>query len=71
MYAYAPLVTVGSYLIVEDTNINGHPVLPEFGPGPGEAVEEFLAKTDDFEVDRSAEKFFVSMNPGGYLRRAR
>jgi cephalosporin hydroxylase len=69
MRAYAPMVTEDSYLIVEDTNINGHPVLPEFGPGPWEAVEKFLAETDEFEPDRSAEKFYVTMNPGGFLRR--
>jgi len=71
MRAYAPLVTVGSYLIVEDTNINGHPVYPEFGPGPMEALEEFLAERDDFEIDPSREKFVVTFNPKGWLRRVR
>jgi cephalosporin hydroxylase len=68
---YAPFVTKESYLIVEDTNINGRPVFPGFGPGPGEAVEEFISANSAFEVDRSRERFFVTFNPGGYLRRAR
>ncbi len=67
----APMVTVGSYVIVEDTDINGHPVLPEFGPGPMEAVAEFLGSRHDFEVDESREKYYVTQNPQGYLRRVR
>jgi len=66
---YAPLVTVGSYLVVEDTNVNGHPVLPEFGPGPREAVDAFLAANSAFEVDESREKFLMTFNPRGFLRR--
>jgi cephalosporin hydroxylase len=69
--AYSEFVTVGSYLVVEDTNINGHPVAPGFGPGPTEAVERFLAERDDFVIDRSKEKFHLTFNPGGYLRRVR
>jgi cephalosporin hydroxylase len=66
---YSPLVTPGSYLIVEDTNINGRPVFSGFGPGPGEAVDEFLKTHPEFERDASRERFFVTFNPGGYLRR--
>jgi cephalosporin hydroxylase len=66
---YAPLVTSGSYLIVEDTNVNGHPILPSFGAGPHEAVETFLAEESTFIRDLECEKFFMTFNPGGYLRR--
>jgi cephalosporin hydroxylase len=69
LHAYADLVTPGSYLIVEDTNVNGHPVLPEFGPGPAEAVAAFLAERSDFEVDRSRERLLMTFNPGGFLHR--
>ena len=47
----------------------GHPVYPDFGPGPAEAVREFLAQTSDFVVDREREKLLLTFNPGGYLRR--
>ena len=67
--AYAGLVAVGSYVIVEDTNVNGHPVLPDFGPGPREAVEDFLHGQSEFVVDRSREKLLMTFNPMGYLKR--
>jgi cephalosporin hydroxylase len=66
---WGDMVTPGSYLIVEDTNINGHPVYPGFGPGPAEAVRSFLAERRDFEVDTARHKFLMTWNPGGYLRR--
>jgi cephalosporin hydroxylase len=65
----SPYVTVGSYLIVEDTNINGHPTYPAFGPGPFEALGEFLDGTTDFIVDPSREKFLMTFNPKGFLKR--
>ena len=68
---YSEVVTTGSYLIVEDTNINGHPVAPEYGPGPMEAVEEFLKENKDFVVDRNREKFYLTFNPRGYLRKVK
>lgn len=69
MTAYSPLVHVGGYLIVEDTNVNGHPARPSFGPGPMEAVNRFLAERHDFEIDSRCERFLMTQNPRGYLRR--
>lgn len=65
----APLVTVGSYLIVEDTNVNGHPSSPEYGPGPWEAVDKFLASRSDFVADRECERFLLTFFPRGWLKR--
>ena len=72
LVAYGPMVTEGCYAVVEDSNINGHPVhtdfAPDQGPGPFEAVADYLRTTDRFEVDRAREKLFMTLNPCGYLR---
>lgn len=67
--AYAPLVHVGGYVIVEDSNIGR--IREDLMPGPLQAIEVFLAGTDEFEVDREREKFLITFNPSGYLRRVR
>jgi len=66
---YRDIVTVGSYLIVEDTQFNGHPILPDFGPGPMEALELFLRSDPEFVPDRTREKFLFSFSPMGFLKR--
>jgi cephalosporin hydroxylase len=68
---YGKLVTKGSYLIVEDTNINGHPVSFDFGPGPMEAVDEFVKTSKDYIIDHKKEKFYLTYNPNGYLKKIR
>lgn len=69
--AYCDLVPPGGSLVVEDTNINGHPVFPEYGPGPHEAVQQFLKERSDFRVDERGDKFFHTMHPNGWLTRVR
>lgn len=66
---YSKFVSKNSYLIVEDTAINGHPIVPNFGEGPWEAVEEFLKMNKNFVVDQSKEKFLLTWNPNGYLKK--
>jgi cephalosporin hydroxylase len=67
--AWHDRVPVGSYVIVEDTNVHGHPVYPSHGPGPMEAVDSFLAENDQFVIDESMHKFFMTFNPRGFLKR--
>jgi len=67
--AYAPLVGVGSYVVVEGTIVNGHPVLPGFGPGPSEAIQMILKNRQDFARDHAPERFALTFNPGGFLKR--
>lgn len=69
MELLSPYVTLGSYMIVEDSNVNGHPTNKEYGPGPYEAIEAFLKDDDSFEIDYSREKFLMTFNPNGYLKR--
>lgn len=69
MHIYGKYVTRGNYMIVEDSNVNGHPVYPEFGPGPYEAIEDFMKSNKEFEIDKSREKFYMTANPNGYLKK--
>jgi cephalosporin hydroxylase len=66
---WADLVSAGSYLIVEDTNLNGHPVYPDFGPGPWEAVDAFLAESNEFAIDDTMHRFLMTWNRRGFLKR--
>ena len=68
---YSPMVSKGSYLIVEDTHMDGVPTAPAFGPGPMAAVRKFLEDGGDklFEQDVTREAYIMTFNPGGWLRR--
>ena len=67
--AYGALVSKDSYLIVEDTYLNGYPIYPSFGPGPMEALREYLKTHSEYIVDKSREKFFFTWNPNGFLKK--
>lgn len=71
MAAYAPLVTPGSYLHIQDGIMDQMPrVRREFGPGPLAAIEAFLPEHPEFEVDTARTgRFLVTHHPKGWLRR--
>ena len=57
---YSPLVSLGSYIIVQDTPV-----------GPNLAIKEFLTGNDSFLVDLRRERFVITNTVGGYLKRVR
>jgi cephalosporin hydroxylase len=69
--AYVPLMKSGDYLVVEDSCVNGHPVRPDFGPGPMEALEDYLqAHPGELMPDTAREeKFACTFAPRGYYRK--
>uniref|UniRef100_A0A6M3IW21 Putative cephalosporin hydroxylase n=1 Tax=viral metagenome TaxID=1070528 RepID=A0A6M3IW21_9ZZZZ len=76
---YAPLVSVGSYVIVMDTAIEfffhfdrnqDRPWKP--GNSPYSAVQEFMKGNDEFVVDKEVEqRTLLTAAPGGWLRRVK
>jgi cephalosporin hydroxylase len=65
---FSPLVTEESWFIIEDS-ICHHGLDEGPNPGPYEAIETFVKENKNFEVDRSKERFIITWNPKGYLRR--
>jgi cephalosporin hydroxylase len=66
-----PLMSTGDYLLVEDSILNGHPVLPGWGPGPFEAIEAYEREfPDDYTHDVEREKKFgFTFAPNGFMIR--
>jgi cephalosporin hydroxylase len=66
-----PLLSAGDYLIVEDSMLNGHPILPGWGPGPYEAIEAYEHEfPNDYTHDVARDnKFGWTFAPNGYLIR--
>jgi cephalosporin hydroxylase len=68
--AYAAFVTPGSYLLVQDGVIDVLPVFRAGRPGPLPAIQDFLRRHPEFEVDRARnERFLITHHPLGWLRR--
>lgn len=73
MIAYAPLVSAGSYMVVEDGIVRWLPeqlaVYRE--SSPLDAIERFLAEhPDEWQVDAELEDMLpTTQNPSGWLRR--
>ena len=69
---YAPLVSVGSYIIVADTGLDD---IGNYGGytkqnNPKVAVHEFLKNNDNFIIDKKLmSKLITTSHPDGYLRR--
>lgn len=74
LQAYADLVSKNSYFIVEDGVVDlfsKETLLGATmgGPGPLPAVREFLEQDQRFVIDRSCERYLLTYNPCGYLKK--
>ena len=58
---FSPLVSLGQYIIIENT------IASDKRNGPAGAVKKFLKKNKHFVADHNREKFEITSKPGGYL----
>jgi len=74
LHNYADFVSVDSYFIVEDGIVDLFKPKDCLGgrrDGPLVAVEQFLDKNKDFIVDTERERYILTYNPKGFLRRVK
>jgi cephalosporin hydroxylase len=70
MECYAPLVTPGSFMLVQDGVIDVLPWGRGDRPGPLPAITRWLPQHPEFEVDTArCERFLITQHPKGWLRR--
>ena len=85
--AYAPFVSVGSYLLIQDTKltrfqkarscVKAASVVEEDACwaktklSPGDSVHTFLEENNDFEIDRALEYLIYTQHAEGFLKRVR
>jgi cephalosporin hydroxylase len=70
MEAYGPMVTPGSFMLVQDGVIDTLGVFSHARPGPLAAIVEFLKRHPEFIVDTErCERFLITHHPAGWLRR--
>ena len=65
---YSSLVSPGCYFIIED-GICKEDYIDGPKPGPFEAIHEFISKNSEFQIDKKMEKFLLTYNPDGFLKR--
>jgi cephalosporin hydroxylase len=66
---YRELVPVGGYMIVNDSNIGGHPALAWKDSSPYDAIHSFVADHPEWEIDRDSQKHMLTLCVDGFLRR--
>ncbi len=70
--AYWRFVTPGSFLLVQDGIIDVLPMFASARPGPLPAIQDFVARHCEFEVDVDrCQRFLLTHHPRGWLRRVR
>jgi cephalosporin hydroxylase len=72
LHKFSPVVSVGSYLIVEDGIINRLGLSFKYHGGPLRAIREFMKISNNFIIDRKWCDFFghnATFNVNGYLKR--
>lgn len=65
---YGELVSVGCYLVIEDTGM-GNPTVAGEGGWANRAAAEFVAANTCFSVDLSRERHLLTSNHDGWIRR--